>query len=98
MDPDAPRVNWAFTLLTPGKPAEAKGAEGMKPKVTAFVSKSTIPGEKPWRLTVFEGTDNRPVGHIELGSRESIPAGDVESLVKQSGYDPKTGVFNNPDI
>ena len=57
------------------------------------VTKSTIPGEKPWRLTVIEGTKDKPspVGHVELDSADVLPREAVDVMVNQAGLRSGSG-------
>lgn len=51
------------------------------------ISKSTIPGTKPWRMTVFGGPKDSPVaiGHIELDSPTVLPTRTLQVLAEQLG-------------
>lgn len=64
------------------------------------ISKSTIPGDKPWRVTVFAGGDESPVpiGHVQLDSpTEATSNKSLSELAEQLGrhvrnIDIKTGL------
>lgn len=62
------------------------------------VSKSTIPGDKPWRATVFAGPEDSPVaiGHIQLDS-PTITKDGLAQLSEQLGrYTRKVEVTKPP--